>query len=217
MVLGGLPGRGNGRNAKLFLGAPVPARPSKEKRTLVKRSFVLRLNVLALSTFFAMLAILLALWTTEAAEAHTNDYSSVDCSGGPCEIRYGSASRYGDAVSHSIAVWNQLGKVRIAPDKVSTNQDVTIFDTEDRCNVTWVGYYVNYSGGIVDTIRFNVCNFRQSEYSAFARAGTATHEMGHALGLAHSYSPNILHTPSRETGNNTPQSHDRSDYFSLWG
>lgn len=170
-------------------------------------------NVILLAVLAALLLLLLALWTAKPALAHFFGGDSVVC-GRPngCEIRYSNSSRYGDAVAHGQAAWNNLGRVRIMG---ATNRviDVRIFDTTNMCAATWVGRTTVYGGSTADTIEFNVCNFNQSNYTDFERKGTATHEFGHTLGLNHSYIPNVMHSPSRETERNTPQSHDREDYY----
>ena len=72
-------------------------------------------------------------------------------------------------------------------------------------------------------IAFNVCEM--DKISVFDRRATAVHEVGHALGLAHpsgsrksNYWCNnsVMYFSSCKASLNTPQAHDRSDYYSLW-
>ncbi len=72
-------------------------------------------------------------------------------------------------------------------------------------------------------IAFNVCEM--DKISAFDRRATAVHEVGHALGFAHPSGSrkskywcknSIMYYSSCKASINTPQAHDRSDYYSMW-
>jgi hypothetical protein len=175
-------------------------------------SLVFGINVFLLIA----LAALSVLAMGKSASAHFNSYDSVRCPASGCAIRYANSSDYVLEVSHAVSTWNNLNAVSILPDNENTALDVRFVNAPNQCDVSWVGQY-SYSSSGLDYIRFNVCNFNQSNYDVYDKKGTAAHEMGHALGLAHSYSPNLMYSPSRSTGNNTPQSHDIADYRDRWG
>jgi hypothetical protein len=72
-------------------------------------------------------------------------------------------------------------------------------------------------------IALNVCEM--DKISAFERRATAIHEVGHALRLAHPSGSrkskywcknSVMYFSSYKAFLNTPQAHDRSDYYSLW-
>lgn len=141
------------------------------------------------------------------AFAHFLGYDSVDAG----EIRYGSSTVYTSARSHAVSTWNALGRISIAADTAYTYEDVTFLDA-NRSDVSWDGLYTNTDGS--DEIYLN--KYFLNSYTLTKQKAVAAHELGHALGLAHSYSPNLMNSCSTCSGVTTPQSHDRSDYFSLW-
>lgn len=159
------------------------------------------LKVSLLSIFAALLVV------PSLAFAHFLGYDSVD--GG--EIRWGSSTSYTTARDHAVATWDALGSINIAPDTATTYEDVTFLDS-NRSDVSWDGLYTNTTGS--DEIYLN--KYYLSGYTSFKQKAVAAHEVGHALGLAHSYSPNLMNSCSTCSGVNTPQSHDRSDYYTLW-
>lgn len=157
---------------------------------------------IALSLVFASLLVLPSI-----AFAHFLGYDSVDAG----EIRYGSSTIYTTARSHAVSTWNTLGSINIAADTATTYEDVTFLDAS-RSDVSWDGLYTNTDGS--DEIYLN--KYYLSGYTSTQQKAVAAHELGHALGLAHSYSPNLMNPCSTCSGVTTPQSHDRSDYYSLW-
>ncbi len=154
-----------------------------------------------------LLALALAVVTTPA-QAHFLGYDSVDGR----EIRYDDSTRFDDARQHAINVWNALGSINIAPDTWSTYADLEWFDS-NRSDVNWDGLYTNTAG--TDEIYLNA--FYLDSYSDFSRRAVAAHEQGHALGLAHSFSGQLMYECSTCSGVNTPQGHDIEDYRALWG
>lgn len=127
------------------------------------------------------------------------------------EIRWEDYTAYDDARGHAINTWNALGRVNIAPDSAGTIADLEWRDA-NRSDVGWDGRWVARSGA--DLIELNTYFLRN--YTTFKRRAVAAHEQGHSLGLAHSYSNQLMNSCSTCSGYNTPQSHDRADYFSLW-
>lgn len=162
-------------------------------------------TIVAVALSILMLALL-----PGAVFAHFLGHSAVDGR----EIRYGDSTQYDDARNWAINQWNALGKVNIAPDDAWSFEDLTWKDT-NQCYVTWDGQYTHYAGNTwTDVIELNVCYFKN--YGDFTKRAVATHEQGHALGLAHSILGQVLWSPVQDSNVNTPQAHDRQDYFALW-
>lgn len=142
------------------------------------------------------------------AQAHFTGCDSTDSG----EIRWGGSTTYTDARSHGNSQWNGLGSINIAPDAWNTIEDLTWSDA-NRSDVTWAGVHTCYSCCATDTIQLNV--YYMSGFTTSQRRNVATHELGHALGIGHSYSGQVMYEYVSSV--TTLQSHDISDYRSLWG
>lgn len=147
---------------------------------------------------------------TTPAHAHFLGYSAVDGR----EIAYDDFTQWDDARATAIRVWNDLGSIAIVPDGSFTYADLDIQDynsNDGRC-----GFYRNQSGA--DEINLN--NFYYPGYNGGQRNACMSHEMGHALGIDHSYTDQVM-DPCPVCYNSliyvAPQPHDISDYRYLWG
>lgn len=158
----------------------------------------------------AAAALVAPILTVTPAEAHFLGTDSVDSG----EIRFEDyLDNYDDARIHAASAWNALGRIDILGDTSVTVTDLEWFDL-DRGATGWDGRY--FPQPYADGIQLNEHYLRG--YTTTKRRGVATHELGHALGLAHSYSGQVMvdNTPARGSIT-TPQSHDRADYMTLWG
>ncbi len=140
------------------------------------------------------------------AQAHTSSFNSVTGS----DIRWGGSTTYSSQWNSAVSTWNGQDPIDILPDKWWTFVDVVLSDVDDS-SVSWAGLYTHNST-LDDTIKLNI-DVLENNTSAEVQH-TATHELGHALGLAHSTADNVMYyQQSSQTALGT---HDISDYDYLW-
>ncbi len=169
-------------------------------------SFSLRgvaLTLFAVSVVFAVGA--------STAQAHYLGYNAVD----DCEIRYKEWTKYDTERIAAEAAWEAINGaddcVSVEPDTATTMHDLKYEDV-DYEDVTWAGLYYHSSIG-ADSVYFN--DHYMENYNDCRKKFVAYHELGHAHGLAHSYSPNVMQENVANVC--TLGDHDVHDYEELWG
>lgn len=172
-------------------------------RNKLKVSFVLAFGVCFGSSF----------WVASAANItqHTIGTGSVDSK----EIRWGSNTQYTTYRDYAIKTWNALGKVNIAPDNSTSIEDLRFTDVnlpDEDFTAQWVPKLVT------DDIQFNTPKFAASGRTSDQKKKTATHELGHGLGLGDhyesTYSGIVMYGTASST--TTLQPHDKTDYEKNW-
>lgn len=154
-------------------------------------------------------SLLVVVFSASAALAtnYVLGYSSVDAG----EIRWGGSTTYSTQWNGAIGTWNALSNgVNIAPDTAWTYEDLRVSDV-NRSYVTWTGQYTRSAG--TDNLRLN--RYYLNNNTNAQRQNTATHELGHALGLAHSISGNVMYYA--QTSQTSLGTQDVTDYTFLWG
>jgi predicted Zn-dependent protease len=153
-------------------------------------------------------ALSVPLLTPSHASAHTLGYDSVDGD----EIAYEDSTKYDDARVWAINRWDALGKVDIYADTAWSNSDIDFIDTYVPW-ASWAGLYEYETFDDTDEIYFNT--YFMDGYNTTRRRHVALHELGHALGLAHSFGGQVMQPTVGSI--QYLQNHDKSDYNTLWG
>ena len=88
--------------------------------------------------------------------------------------------------------------------------------TENRSDVSWSGLHTRYNAPLTSTIQINM-HYVQG-YSSARRAGVIAHEIGHALGLFHTCSNDLMADNDGARGTSyTPTGLTRGLYRNKWG
>jgi len=108
----------------------------------------------------------------------------------------------------SISTWNDLGHITFA--EATTSEIDLQTASEDRSDAPYVAQY-NY---LVKPKLININHYYFDGYSDIDKENTLTHELGHSLGLGHSYWGNIMYYMVYST--TTLWEQDLWDYHYLW-
>jgi hypothetical protein len=111
-------------------------------------------------------------------------YSAVD----NWEIRWGWSTTYSSQLTSAISTWNNYWDINIAPDNASTYEDLTIVDINDSNESRY--WYYDYDIIWADELELNIAHM--SLLTSNQRQNVITHELWHALWLAHSIPNNIM-------------------------
>lgn len=139
------------------------------------------------------------------AQAHFLGYSAVDNG----EIRWGGSTQYASEWEDAVATWKALGKVKIEPDQPSSIEDLTLIDV-DLPQAPYYGQYQHLP--LADALRVNTALLKDK--TSKERQFTLVHELGHALGLEHSFENNVMEAKLKNQIHLGP--HDKEDYEELY-
>ncbi len=165
----------------------------------------------------ALVTQLVLLLSAGTASAHYLLGDSVNENG---VIRWEEYTRYDGARRFAIGQWNQLGGVSIWPDRPTTPTDLVFRDYRE-CGTGVIGSWEPRDGP--DSINLNICYMEK--LGSTGKRATATHEVGHALRLAHPSGNkqseywrkrSVMYHCSSCVPFSAPQAHDKSDYREIW-
>ncbi|WP_145131664.1 matrixin family metalloprotease [Paenibacillus sp. Y412MC10] len=117
---------------------------------------------------------------TASATAYVQSWDLVDSGK---HLDYDGNSMYMSYVTKGASIWNGYKSGIIRPDSASVIEDVFVSDV----NVVNGNTGVTYSSGYIELNYYNLQNCTANQIT-----NTATHELGHALGLDHSTSSDIM-------------------------
>ncbi len=123
------------------------------------------------------------------------------------QLTYTTSTVYSPELSAATTTWNSYGPIQIVP--ATTTPNISISDYNDQ-DVAETGYYSpTATTSIVALNSYFLTNDTLAQIQ-----NTITHELGHALGLDHSFTGNIMYFNQTSQAILGPQ--DKSDYDCLW-
>lgn len=122
----------------------------------------------------------------------------------------GGTNQFETEWNAAVSTWNALQKVEIEEDTLLTDADLDVSDINDS-DVAWKGAWGEGIDG-PDVILLN--RYYLDHQTSAQVQNTITHELGHALGLGHSYLGNVM--VYYQTDQTALGEQDRSDYHSMW-
>jgi hypothetical protein len=122
-----------------------------------------------------------------------------------CEIRYEDMSGYSE-VAPAISTWD-LGRIDFSSTTISHTLE---FVKQNNSDVVWKGF----TDAVATPLVIKLNSYYLDDDSSTLKQNTITHELGHALGLNHSYTGNIMY--AYQTMQTALGSQDINDYDYMW-
>ncbi|QAA24016.1 cell surface protein [Sporolactobacillus terrae] len=116
-------------------------------------------------------------------------------------LDWDGGSKYISYFKKGVSTWNKYKSGVIRPDSIWVIQDVYISDYSEKSNTC---AYTSANG----TLHFN--KYVMGDLSSKGKQNVATHELGHALGLAHNGSNDIMY--KYQTNRISLSANDKASY-----
>lgn len=146
--------------------------------------------------------MVIGMGTTAFAKAYVQSWDLVDSGK---HLDYDGNSTYMSYIKTGASTWNNYKSGVIRPDSASVVEDVYVSDVDSANG--WAG--MTYSNGKIELNKYYMSN-----YSTNKITNVAAHELGHALGLDHSTTADLMdasitsHTSTQALSQNDKDSYD---------
>ncbi len=164
------------------------------------KQFIYRKLSMSLSLFLAFNCILIPTVNVNAASIRISGWVLIDSGK---HMDWKSDSKYSSELKTAIDKWNAYKPGVIRKKTSKTKLDVTITDCYEIS--TYAGF--TYKSG---KITFNKYFMDDAGFNNAYRVNVCLHELGHALGLAHNQSTDVMY--KNVTSNVTLTSNDKGSY-----
>ena len=153
-----------------------------------------------LYSIITLMAIAMLFPITAFAQAYVQTWDLVDSGK---HLDYDGNSTYMSYINTGAATWNAYKSGVIRKDSAFVVEDVYVSDV--NASNGWAG--MTYSSGKIE-----LNTYYMSGYSNSKKQNVATHELGHALGLDHSTSTDVM--DAAITGHTSTQALSQNDKYS---
>jgi hypothetical protein len=129
------------------------------------------------------------------------------------EMRWSSSTQYLTEWEAAVDTWNASTSGAVNIHYATSSADLVVDDVY-RDDVIWAGYWYPIGESGLSSAKIELNEYRLDGQSSTTIQNVAAHELGHALGLAHSTGTNVMVTPVM--GIDYLGTQDIYDYEFLW-
>jgi hypothetical protein len=157
-----------------------------------------------------VMAVVAVLGVVATGHGHTRDSATRAVCDGQLRIR--EYIHYDDAFNHMIQAWN-IGSGVIVSEVNAEPWELRAYEYPEQGDLD--GFYLQPSGVCARDGTIHIDEGKMRAKNKSQRRNVVAHEVGHALGIGHSYSGQLMNDYASSI--EVPQGHDRADYRERWG